>query len=908
LTLNTPQIIIVGYYFAIGDKMKKITIGILAHVDSGKTTLSEALLYMTGKIRKLGRVDHKDAYLDNFQMERDRGITIFSKQAVMEYKDMRIVLLDTPGHVDFSAEMEKVLAVIDYAILVVNGNEGVQSHTKTLWKLLCGYNIPTFIFINKLDMLNVSGKFVLHEIKDKLSESVIQFPINDSSYEEIAMCNEHVLEMYMEDEVISNDVISELIDNREIFPCFLGSALNIDGVEELLEGLYKYTFMPVYDVDFGAKVFKISKDSNGNRLTHVKITGGSIRVKDIIEGTSGVKEWKEKINEIRIYSGDKYKAVSEATAGDVCVIVGLGDTYQGQGLGFEKENNQPVLIPVLGYQIIPKGQLNINQVYKQLKELEEEDPTLQIAWNEEKKELTANVMGQIQIEILKKIISDRFGYQVEFGAGSILYKETIKEPVEGVGHFEPLKHYAEVHLLIEPAVPGSGITIRSSVSENELSKNWQRLIMTHLEEKEHRGVLTGSPLTDVCITIIGGRAHLKHTEGGDFRQATYRAVRQGLKKAESVLLEPYYDFTLDIPTENVGKAMTDISQMEGVINPPQTDGDTSILTGYAPVYEMWDYINKVNEYTHGIGKLTLQFKGYAPCHNSKSVIENIGYDSESDLKNPTGSVFCANGAGFNVAWNQVEDYMHVKTELNLNNRCAENGLDDDGEIKHSKYAGNSLCTSNKSSNGDSYNNRYDSYASDKELDAIFEKTFGPVKRRQYSEAKVRNYNKPATKKYKAKSDSNLPECILVDGYNIIFAWNELKNIATKSIDGARDKLLDIMSNYQGYKGNTVIVVFDAYNVKRHTETVYKHNNIYVVFTKEAETADMYIAKTTHKMASRYKVTVATSDALEQLIIMGHGALRMSAMNFKEEVDRVNIKIKESINTVSSLNNYLIKDK
>ena len=869
--------------------MKKITLGILAHVDSGKTTLSESVLYLTGKIKKLGRVDHKDAYLDTFKMERDRGITIFSKQAILDYKDMRINLLDTPGHIDFSAEMERTLAVLDYAVLVISASEGIQGHTETLWKLLNRYNIPTFIFVNKMDMPIVSGDFLLHELKEKLSDKIVGFPVGVGTLEDIAMCDEDVLENYMETGKIEKDTISELIYNRMLFPCFFGSALKLDGVEELIEGLYDYTFEPVYNENFGAKVYKISKDNKGNRLTHIKITGGELHVKDIIKASRGAKDWEEKVNEIRLYSGDKYESVSKVQGGDVCVIPGLDETYSGQGLGFENESIEPSLVPVLAYKVIIPKDINVNLAYKQLLELEDEDPTLKITWNEEKKEITANVMGPIQIEVLKQIVKERFNMEIEFGAASILYKETILDTVEGVGHFEPLKHYAEVHLMMEPGEPGTGLQFRSNVSENELSRNWQRLILTHLEEKVHKGVLTGAPITDICITVIGGKAHLKHTEGGDFRQATYRAVRQGLKKADSALLEPYYDFILKVPNENVGRAMTDICAMSGSVNRPENSQEFSVLTGYAPVSTMWNYINTVNEYTHGKGTLTLKFKGYAPCHNSEEVIAEKGYDSELDLRNPTGSVFCAHGSGFNVPWNEVENYMHVKTELNLNNSQPQEEI------------------SIKSPQNIQKSKSYDSYATDKELEAIFEKTFGKVKRKKYQETKIRNYNNSGTKKYKGKVNNNLPECILVDGYNIIFAWEELNKVAKVNIDGARDKLLDIMSNYQGYKGNTVIVVFDAYNVNRHKETIYKHNNIYVVFTKEAETADMYIAKTTHQMANKYKVTVATSDALEQLIIMGHGALRMSAMNFKEEVENVEKAISAHINTPrDSLENYLIK--
>lgn len=864
--------------------MKKITLGILAHVDGGKTTLSESVLYLTGKIKKQGRVDHKDAYLDNFDMERQRGITIFSKQAVMNYKDVEITLLDTPGHVDFSAEMERTLQVLDYAILVVSGSEGVQGHTETLWKLLGRYNVPTFIFVNKMDMPGTNKEFSISNIKHRLTDSIVDFSVAELDYESIAMCDEDVLDYYMEEGNISDEIIANLIYERKLFPVYFGSALKNKGVEELIDGVEKYTFEPLFNEEFGAKVFKITKDNDGSRLTHMKITGGSLNVRDVIEGDTDGEHWSEKVNDIRIYSGEKYNTVQKVEPGTVCAVAGLAKSYSGQGLGFEKESEEPKLLPVLSYSVIlPKG-VNVNQIYTQLQELEEEDPTLKLNWNEETREIHANVMGPIQIQVLKQMIKERFDLDVEFGAGKILYKETIVNTVEGVGHFEPLRHYAEVHLLLEPGEPGSGITFESNVNESFLSRNWQRLIMTHLAEKEHRGVLTGSPITDVHFTLIAGKAHLKHTEGGDFRQATYRAVRQGLKKAESVLLEPYYDFVLEVPNENVGRAMTDISGMQGNINLPDTNGDTSILTGFAPVSTMRDYINDVNEYTHGKGSLTLKFKGYAPCHNQEEIIEQKGYDSEADVKNPTGSVFCAHGAGFTVPWDEVENYMHVKTDTNFN-------------------AAYDVVTTPSTPVKTEYR---DSYAGDKELMEIFEKTFGPVKRRQYKETKIKEYK--SENKYKGKSNKqNLPHCLLVDGYNIIFAWEDLKDLAKNNIDGARDKLLDILSNYQGYKDNTVIVVFDAYNVKRHTETIYKHQNIYVVFTKAAETADMYIAKTTHKMANKYQVTVATSDALEQLIIMGHGALRLSANNFKEEVDSVMERISEQINTTSRLENYVIKD-
>ena len=861
--------------------MKKITLGILAHVDSGKTTLSEAFLYATGKIRKLGRVDHKDAFLDNFDLEKQRGITIFSKQAELEYEDTKITLLDTPGHVDFSAEMERTLQVLDYAVLVVSGSEGVQGHTETLWKLLNKYNIPTFIFVNKMDMPGTNKEFALTNIKNKFGDGVIDFSVEEKDMEAIAVCDEDVLEMYMESGEISDETIADLVYERKLFPCYFGSALKNEGIDKLLDGISSYSFEPVYHEEFGAKVFKIVKE-NGVRLTYMKITGGSIKVKDIFSGITDGNQWSEKINDIRIYSGEKFKSINQADAGCVCAISGLNNTYPGQGLGFEMQSESPNLQPVLSYQIIIPDNINVNQAYKMLKELEEEDPTLSLKWYEETKEIIANVMGPIQIQVLKHVIKERFDMDVEFGTGSILYKETINNTVEGVGHFEPLKHYAEVHLLMEPGQLGSGITFESNLNESLLSRNWQRLIMTHLAEKDHKGVLTGSPITDIHFTLVAGKAHIKHTEGGDFREATYRAIRQGLKKAESVLLEPYYNFTLKVPTENIGRAMTDIDQMSGNINQPETEGEMSVITGFAPAATIGDYINTVNEYTHGTGVLSLDYKGYGPCHNSEEIIAEKAYDSEADIANPTGSVFCAHGAGFIVPWDQVEQYMHVKTD-------SKNGEMYDIENVPAMR---------------SVSNAYrDSYATDKELEEIFEKTFGPIKRKKYTEKKVRQYSE---NKQKAIHKKVLPQCLLVDGYNIVFAWDELKEIAKTNIDGARDRLLDIMCNYQGFKGNTVIVVFDAYNVKKHAETVSKYHNIYVVYTKEAETADMYIAKTTHKLANKFQVTVATSDALEQLIIMGHGALRMSASNFKEEVDNVNKAISEQINKTSRLENYVLK--
>ena len=643
--------------------------------------------------------NHKDAFLDNFDLEKQRGITIFSKQAELEYADTKITLLDTPGHVDFSAEMERTLQVFDYAVLVVSGSEGVQGHTETLWKLLNKYNIPTFIFVNKMDMPGTNKEFALTNIRNKFGDGVIDLSVEEKDMEAIAVCDEDVLEMYMESGEISDETIADLVYERKLFPCYFGSALKNEGIDKLLDGINRYSFEHVYHEEFGAKVFKIVKE-NGVRLTYMKITGGFIKVKDILSGITDGNQWSEKINDIRVYSGEKFKSISEADAGCICAISGLNNTYPGQGLGFEMQSESPNLQPVLSYQIIIPENVNINQAYKMLKELEEEDPTLSLKWNEETKEIIANVMGPIQIQVLKHIIKERFNMDVEFGTGSILYKETINNIVEGVGHFEPLKHYAEVHLLMEPGQLGSGITFESNLNESLLSRNWQRLIMTHLAEKEHKGVLTGSPITDIHFTLVAGKAHLKHTEGGDFREATYRAIRQGLKKAESVLLEPYYNFTLKIPSENIGRAMTDIDQMSGNINQPESEGEMSVITGFAPAATIGDYINTVNEYTHGTGTLSLDYKGYGPCHNSEEIIAEKAYDSEADIANPTGSVFCSHGAGFVVPWDQVEQYMHVKTD-------SKNGeMYDIENVPVIRSASNTYR---------------DSYATDKELEEIFEK-------------------------------------------------------------------------------------------------------------------------------------------------------------------------------------------
>ena len=856
--------------------MENIVMGILAHVDAGKTTLSEGMLYLSGTVRKLGRVDHKDAFLDTYSLERDRGITIFSKQAVFSLGNRRINLLDTPGHVDFSAEMERTLQVLDYAVLVISGADGVQGHTETLWKLLKLYEIPTFIFINKMDQPGTDRESLLTELKERLDEGCIVFGKgkNVESLEEIAMTDEAVLDYFMEHETVRNEDICRLIRERKIFPCYFGSALKLDGVQELLAGFEEY--MKPFDGEkgFGARVFKISRDDKGERLTFLKVTGGKLVVKMPIN-----KE--EKINQIRIYSGAKYEAVNEVEAGGVCAVTGLSSSYIGQGLGVEKGTAAPFLEPVLTYQmILPEG-ADTTKVLRELKQLEEEEPLLNIVWNPALEEIHVQLMGEVQTEILKTMIAERFHLDVEFGTGKIVYKETIKSPVVGVGHYEPLRHYAEVHLKMEPLEAGSGLVFDTDCSEDVLDRNWQRLILTHLQEREHPGVLTGAPITDMKITIVAGRAHLKHTEGGDFRQATYRAVRQGLKSAESVLLEPWYSFVLEVPSEQVGRAMSDIGQMNGSFEGPEAEDKQGMVrfTGTAPASEMRDYQREVWAYTKGRGRITLTLKGYEPCHNAEEVIEEIGYDSERDVDNPTGSVFCAHGAGFLVKWDEVPEYMHIKEDF----LAEKPGIEQDEVMavqmgNHCNYSGG-------------YSSSYDD---DPELLTIMEREFGSKQkeRDRYSSYRKQTVSTPVLHTTVIKENEPKKEYLLVDGYNIIFAWEELNELAKASIDAARNKLMDILSNYQGFIGCTLILVFDAYKVKGNQGEVQKYHNIYVVYTKEAETADQYIEKTTHEIGRKYKVTVATSDALEQVIVMGQGAYRISARDFYEEVERTEKKIRE----------------
>ena len=856
--------------------MENIVMGILAHVDAGKTTLSEGMLYLSGTVRKLGRVDHKDAFLDTYSLERDRGITIFSKQAVFSLGNRRINLLDTPGHVDFSAEMERTLQVLDYAVLVISGADGVQGHTETLWKLLKLYEIPTFIFINKMDQPGTDREGLLAELKERLDEGCIVFGKgkNVESLEEIAMTDEVVLDYFMEHETVRNEDICRLIRERKIFPCYFGSALKLDGVQELLAGFEEY--MKPFDgkKEFGARVFKISRDDKGERLTFLKVTGGKLVVKMPINKA-------EKINQIRIYSGAKYEAVNEVEAGGVCAVTGLSSSYIGQGLGVEKGTAAPFLEPVLTYQmILPEG-ADTTKVLRELKQLEEEEPLLNIVWNPALEEIHVQLMGEVQTEILKTMIAERFHLDVEFGTGKIVYKETIKSPVVGVGHYEPLRHYAEVHLKMEPLEAGSGLVFDTDCSEDVLDRNWQRLILTHLQEREHPGVLTGAPITDMKITIVAGRAHLKHTEGGDFRQATYRAVRQGLKSAESVLLEPWYSFVLEVPSEQVGRAMSDIGQMNGSFEGPEAEDKQGMvrLTGTAPASEMRDYQREVWAYTKGRGRITLTLKGYEPCHNAEEVIEEIGYDSERDVDNPTGSVFCAHGAGFLVKWDEVPEYMHIKEDF----LAEKPGIEQDEVMavqmgNHCNYSGG-------------YSSSYDD---DPELLTIMEREFGSKQeeRDRYSSYRKQTVSTPVRHTTVIKENEPKKEYLLVDGYNIIFAWEELNELAKASIDAARNKLMDILSNYQGFIGCTLILVFDAYKVKGNQGEVQKYHNIYVVYTKEAETADQYIEKTTHEIGRKYKVTVATSDALEQVIVMGQGAYRISARDFYEEVERTEKQIRE----------------
>lgn len=888
-------------------------IGLLAHVDAGKTTLSEAILYTSGTIRKLGRVDNRDAYLDTYALERERGITIFSKQAVCRLGDVTVTLLDTPGHVDFSAEMERTLQVLDCAVLVISGADGVQGHTETLWSLLKRYQVPTFLFINKMDQPGTDRDALMAELKKRLHDSCVDFEpldgpedaVPEDVWENIAMSDEALLEQYLENGSITDDQIRGLIRQRKLFPCYFGSALKLQGVEELLAGLERWMGSENTEKHslsagtkaeqavgkteirdqkdsrnaFGAKVFKISRDEQGSRLTHLKITSGCLKVKEFLQEKG--KE-PEKVNQIRIYSGMKYETVNEAMPGMICAVTGPLNTYPGQGIGTEAESELPVLEPVLNYRVeLPEG-CDAHKMLAELKQLEEEEPELHITWNEPAQEIQVQVMGEVQIEVLKSLVAERFGVDIRLDAGSIVYKETITAAVEGVGHFEPLRHYAEVHFLMEPGEPGSGLQFFAQCSEDFLDRNWQRLILTHLEEKHHRGVLTGSEITDMQITLIAGRAHQKHTEGGDFRQATYRAVRQGLCEAAAEgcvqLLEPYYAFKLEVPSEYAGRAMTDLERMKGTFEPPEVDGENMVLNGVVPVATMQNYQREVVSYTKGRGRVSCVLQGYFPCHNAVEVVQNTRYEAELDLADPTGSVFCAHGAGFVVPWYEVKHYMHIQTGLPVlgQEACAAPEPDRSGWNAHSGGGSTSAPFG----------------ADDKELEAIFTRTYGESKRKLSYDSGPRQVVYDAGTYNRTKKEEPVEEYLLVDGYNILYAWDELRELMKVTLDGARHRLMDMLCNYQGYRRCNLIVVFDAYKVAGGTGSVQDYHNIHVVYTKEAETADQYIEKFAHEMGRKYRVTVATSDGLEQVIIRSQGCLLMSASDLAEDMERVSRQIEE----------------
>ncbi len=838
--------------------MKKLVLGMLAHVDAGKTTLSEGLLYLSGAVRKLGRVDHRDAFLDTDAQERERGITIFSKQAEFSWGDTALTLLDTPGHVDFSAEMERTLSVLDCAVLVISGTDGIQGHTRTLWRLLERHAIPTFLFVNKMDLAGADRDALLAQLQDRLDGGCLDFSQGlEPVTEDLASLDEELMDRYLEGGPVTTGDAAALIARRLVFPCFFGSALKLEGVEELLDGLSRYTLPPSYPTDFGARVFKIARDG-ADRLTYVKVTGGSLKVRTLLR--------EEKVNQIRIYSGAKYQTIDEAPAGTVCALTGLTKTRPGDVFGVEPPAAGPELEPVLTYQVILPPGCDVHTALRNLRQLEEEDPQLRVVWNETLGEIHLQLMGEIQLEVLTRLIRERFGTEVSFGAGNIVYRETITNAVEGVGHFEPLRHYAEVHLLLEPGPRGSGLRITSACPTDQLELNWQRLIFTHLMEKRHRGVLTGSPITDVKITLVAGRAHVKHTEGGDFRQATYRAVRQGLMQADSILLEPHYDFTLELPPDCVGRAMNDLQTMGGSVEGPEQEGELSVLTGHAPVAGLRDYWREVTAYTRGRGRLSCTLRGYEPCANQEKIVSQLAYDPERDVDNPPDSVFCSHGAGVIVKWNEVRAHMHVDSGLRLGEETPrpEPAAPSGGERQ---YRGGSL-------------------EQDKELLAVFERTYGRVDR----DTAFQPQKKPARTsldegKYTIREQKTGPEYLLVDGYNIIFAWDELTALARQDMPAARGALEDILSNYQGFRKCVVILVFDAYRVKGNPGSVEKKNNIYVVYTKEAETADAYIEKATYDLGKDHRVRVATSDALEQMIILGHGALRLSARAFQAEVEQ-----------------------
>ena len=844
--------------------MRKLVLGMLAHVDAGKTTLSEAMLYRGGAIQKLGRVDHRSAFLDTDDIERERGITIFSKQALLTLPSLRLTLLDTPGHVDFSTEMERTLQVLDCAVLVISGTDGVQGHTRTLWSLLRRYRVPTILFINKMDLAGTNRDALMDSLRRQLDDGCVDFASPDRD-ESAAMCDEQALEQFLDSGSVSEETLRRLVAQRKVFPCFFGSALKLTGIDELLTGLETFAPRPNRSEQFGARVFKISRDNQGSRLTWMKITGGSLKAKTLLSGGSGEEAWQEKADQLRLYSGAKFTSADTAEAGAVCAVTGLTRTRPGMGLGFEAGDTLPLLEPVLTYQLILPEGCDPHVAMGKLSQLEEEDPQLHIVWNQLLRQIHIQLMGQVQLEVLGRVIAQRFGMEVTFGPGSIVYKETISDSVEGIGHFEPLRHYAEVHLLLEPGEPGSGLRFDCGCSTDALELNWQRLVLTHLGEKEHLGVLTGSPITDMKITLIAGRAHPKHTEGGDFRQATYRAVRHGLMQAQSVLLEPWYSFRLEVPADNVGRAMTDIQTMGGSFDPPEPQGELTLLTGTAPVAGLRDYWQDVTAYTRGRGRLSCQVQGYRPCHNADEVIAATGYEAERDTNNTADSVFCSHGAGFVVPWREVADHADIESPLK--------------QPKPEDAAPSGPA-------GGSTRQYTGSLEQDKELQAIFERTYGKVETKAFHPAKKPARTSLEDKEYKFQPQKTGPEYLLVDGYNIIFAWEELKELAHQDVSAARAALCDLLVNYHGAARCEVILVFDAYKVKGNPGSVEHVNGISVVYTKEAQTADAYIEKATYDLSRSHRVRVATSDALEQLIILGHGALRISARTFREEVEQV----------------------
>ena len=850
---------------------KQIVLGILAHVDSGKTTLSEAMLYRAGVTRRLGRVDHKDAFLDTDALEKARGITIFSKQALLTAGDTDITLLDTPGHVDFSTETERTLQVLDYAVLVVSGTDGVQSHTETLWRLLRRYRVPTFVFVNKMDLPGMERQELLAQLNRRLGEGFVDFGAEQADRDEaLALCDENLMDRMLDAGQLQDADLIPAIARRHVFPCWFGAALKLEGVDALLDGLDRYTRPAPALEAFGAKVFKVSQDEQGARLTWLRVTGGELKVKAQLTGEADGELWAEKANQLRLYSGAKYTLTEAIGPGQVCAVTGLTKARPGEGLGAERDSDLPVLEPVLSYQVLLPEGADVHAALGKLHRLEEEEPQLHVVWNETLGEIHVQLMGEIQLEVLRSLLAERFGLEVEFGPGGILYKETITEPMEGVGHYEPLRHYAEVHLKLEPLPRGSGMQFAADCREEVLDKNWQRLVLTHLEEKQHLGVLTGSPLTDVKITLIAGRAHLKHTEGGDFRQATYRAVRQGLMLAKSQLLEPWYAFRLEVPAENIGRAMSDIQRMEGTFDPPESGEETAVLTGFAPVSTMRSYPMEVVSYTRGRGHLSLTLDGYRPCHNAQEVIAAIGYEPEHDLDNPADSVFCAHGAGFVVPWDQVRSHMHVDSGWGKSTRPEQEAAVPQRRAMAYRAT----------------------LEEDAELLKIFERTYGPIKRDPL--AAFRPVQKRERPDFAAEQWEIAPEYLLVDGYNIIFAWDELNALSKESLDAARHKLMDILCNYQGFQKCVLILVFDAYRVPGSPGSIEQYHNIHVVYTKEAETADMFIERVTHEIGRNRRVRVATSDGMEQIIILGHGALRVSARMFHEEVQNVEKQIRELV--------------